>query len=128
MAFASVQDYELRFGPVEDEDRLLALLDDATAFLSAQPGLEVDPDDEVQRANLLRVTCAVVNRSLSAGAFAGLSSVSQGAGGYTANVAVYNPAGDYYLTKAERKVLGISGGRVGSTDPYGKEADDAADA
>ena len=129
MAFASAQDYELRYGEVEDEDRLLALLDDASAFLCAQSGFKLKPDDEVQRANLVRITCAVVRRSLSAGAWAGLANVSQGAGGYSASATVYNPGGDFYLTKAERRALGISGGRVGVTDPYGEVGrDDAADA
>ena len=50
------------------------------------------------------------------------TNVSQGAGGYTASVGVYNPSGDFYLTKQEKRLLGIGGGRVGMTDPYGCDA------
>ena len=60
----------------------------------------------------------------------GLSNVSQGAGGYTASVAVYNPGGDLYLTRNERRALGIGGARIGSVSPvidgrYGSNAGDA---
>lgn len=118
-AFATVDDYQGRYGEVDDAKRLAILLDDATAFISSQPGFARDPDDLTQAANLVRVTCAVVHRSLSAGNLAGIQSYSEGAVGYTASVTPYNPSGDFYLTKAERRSLGISGGRVGATDPYG---------
>lgn len=115
--FATVADYESRYGPVDDEARLSVLLGDATAFISAQPGFDAGGED---RAPILTaVTCGVVHRSLSAGQWAGLSAVSQGGDGYTASATVYNPAGDFFLTKQERRVLGIGGGRVGATDPYG---------
>ena len=54
--------------------------------------------------------------------YAGLSNVSQGAGGYTASVSVYNPGGGFRLYAEERRMLGIGGGRVGMTDPYGDGA------
>ena len=118
-AFATVDDYQARYGEVDDAKRLALLLDDATAFISSQSGFARDPDDSTQAANLVRVACAVVHRSLSAGDLAGIQSYSEGAVGYTASVTPYNPSGDFYLTKAERRSLGISGGRVGVTDPYG---------
>lgn len=118
-AFATVDDYQGRYGEVDDAKRLALLLDDATAFIASQPGFTRNPDDSTQAANLVRVTCAVVHRSLSAGDLAGIQSYSEGAVGYTASVTPYNPSGDFYLTKAERRSLGISGGRVGMTDPYG---------
>lgn len=117
--FATVDDYQARYGEMDDAKRLALLLDDATAFISSQPGFARDPDDSTQAANLVRVACAVVHRSLSAGDLAGIQSYSEGAVGYTASVTPYNPSGDFYLTKAERRSLGISGGRVGTTDPYG---------
>lgn len=121
--FATVEDYENRYGEVDDRSRIETLLSDATAYISSQPGFALRDGDEIQVANLTRVTCAVVHRSLSAGDFAGLSSVSQGAGGYTATVNVYNPGEDFYLTKAEKRTLGIGGGRIGMTDPYGADAE-----
>ena len=110
MPFADVKDYERRYGEVEDEQRLSALLADASAFISAQRGLVVDPDDADQKDLLTAVTCSVAHRSMVAGSYAGLSSVSQGAGGYTASVGVYNPSGDFYLTKGEKSAL-----RIGQT-------------
>ncbi len=117
--FATVADYELRYGAVDDEARLGAMLSDASVFLASQRGLSIDPGDEVQGQLLLTVTCSIVHRSMVSGAYAGLSSVSQGAGGYTASASVYNPSGDFYLTKGERAALGIGAGRIGQTDPYG---------
>ena len=118
--FATVEDYEARCGEAEDPERVKTLLGDASAFIASQPGFSRDEADEVKEANLVRVTCAVVDRALSAGDLAGFQSVSQGAGGQTASVSVYNPSGDFYLTKAERRALGIGGGRIGFTDPYGE--------
>lgn len=116
--FATVEDYEARYGPVDDADRLGVLLSDASAFIAAQPGFE-PRDDDAYAALLTSVACSLVNRKMLAGSYAGLSSVSQGAGGYSASVSVYNPSGDFYLTKQERRMLRLSAGRVGMTDPYG---------
>lgn len=87
-------------------------------------------EDETWLGVLETVTCAMVHRSMMSGAYAGLSNVSQGAGGYTASVAVYNPGGDLYLTRNEKRALGIGGARIGSVAPvidgwYGSNAGDA---
>lgn len=117
-AFATVEDYEARYGESDDPERVETLLGDAAAFIASQPGFERRVDDEVQAANLVRVTCAVVNRSLSAGDLAGFSQFSQTAGSYNASVSLSNPSGDFYLTKAEKAALGIGGARIGQTNPY----------
>ena len=114
--FATVEDYEARYGEVEDEARVSALLQDATNIIASQPGFAMR-EDETWVGVLETVTCAMVHRSLMSGAYAGLSNVSQGAGGYTESVAVYNPSGDFYLTKGEKQALGISGARIGSVAP-----------
>lgn len=119
--FATVEDYEARYGEAEDESRVSALLQDATNVIASQPGF-VMREDETWQGVLETVTCAMVHRSMMSGAYAGLSNVSQGAGGYTASVAVYNPGGDLYLTRNERRALGLGGGRIGQTDPYGCDA------
>lgn len=113
---ATLDDYEARHGPAEDPERVAALLDDATAFILSQ-GARPDPSDDVLTANLARVCCSVAARALSAGGYAGLESVSQGADGYTASVKVYNPGGDLYLTRAERESIGIGGGSFGAILP-----------
>ena len=121
--FATVEDYERRYGPVEDTERIEALLEDASVFIACQPGFSPCEGDEATAAALNAITCSLVNRKVTAGEYAGLSQMSQGAGGYTASVSVYNPSGDFYLTKQERRVLGLAGGRVGMTDPYGDGAE-----
>ena len=128
--FATVDDYEARYGDVEDPDRITVLLGDASAFIAAQPGFTMNPDSEVQALALTVVTCSLVHRSQSAGAWAGLSNVSQGGDGYTASATVYNPSGDFYLTKQEKRLLGIGGARVGFVAPsidgwYGSNVGDA---
>lgn len=115
--FATVEDYEVRYGEVEGEARVTALLQDATNIIASQPGFCDKDRDETWWGVLETVTCAMVHRSLMSGAYAGLSNVSQGAGGYTASVAVYNPGGELRLTRNERRALGIGGARIGSVAP-----------
>lgn len=119
--FATVEDYGARYGEVDDEARVSALLQDATNIIASQPGFDMR-EDETWQGVLETVTCAMVHRSMRSGAYAGLSSLSQGAGGYTASVGVYNPGGDLFLTDNERRALGLEGGRVGMSDPWGGEA------
>lgn len=117
--FATLGDYEARYGVVSDPSRVETLLADASAFVASQPGFALRDGDDLQAGALAAVACALVNRKMLAGAYAGFSNVSQGADGYTASAAVYNPSGDFYLTRQERRMLGLGGGRVGQTDPYG---------
>lgn len=128
--FATVADYEARYGEVDDEARVSALLQDATNIIASQPGFAMREGDETWMGVLETVTCAMVHRSLMSGSYAGLSNVSQGAGGYTASVSVYNPGGDMFLTRNERRALGIGGARIGSVAPaidgwYGSNVGDA---
>jgi hypothetical protein len=122
--FATVEQYEARYGEVEDQQQVETLLGDASAFIAKQPGfslLGLDDDGyDLQQANLVRVTCAVVHRSLMSGDLSGFSQVSESAVGISASATVYNPGEDFYLTRADRVSLGLSGGRVGMTDPYGE--------
>ena len=125
--FATVADYEARYGKVDDEERISKLLQDATNIIASQPGFCDKNRDDTWWGVLETVTCAMVHRSMMAGSYAGLSSVSQGAGGYTASVGVYNPGGDMFLTRNEKKALGIGGARIGSVAPaingwYGSNA------
>ena len=127
---ATVEDYEARYGKVDDEERVTALLQDATNIIASQPGFCDKDRDDTWWGVLETVTCAMVHRSMMAGSYAGLSSVSQGAGGYTASVGVYNPGGDMFLTRNERRALGIGGARIGSVAPviegwYGTNVGDA---
>ena len=119
--FATVSDYEARYGEVDDSEQVETLLGDASAFIAAQPGFRLLPEDDdgyaLQQANLVRVTCSVVHRSLLSGDWAGFSNASQTAGNYTASVTIANPTEDFYMTKAEKRSLGITGGRIGTIEP-----------
>lgn len=111
-AFATVEDYEARYGDVDDTERITQLLWDASMFIAAQPGFILRSGDELQAANLVRVTCAVVHRALSAGDWAGLTNLSQSGGGYSASVTIANPTEDFYLTRADKQALGFAGVHV----------------
>lgn len=95
-----------------------ALLLRATAQLTAmlaKRGIEIDPTDEVQATNLKTVTVDMVRRALMASAndTLGVSQKSMTGGPYTESWSFANPSGDMYVTKAERSLLGIGGGRAG---------------
>ena len=119
--FATYGDYAARYGDADNRKAVEARLADASAFIAAQPGFARVPDGhpghDVQAANLTRVTCAVVHRAMSAGQLEGVSSYAQTSIGYSANVSVFNPGGDFWLTKEDRVSLGIEGSCIGSIHP-----------
>lgn len=121
-AFANYSDYMARYGEADDPDAVETLLLDAAAFILSQPGFRYCEGDEVQAANLARISCAIVNRMIGRDDFAGIESYSQGAGDYSVTLSPYNPAGDMYLTSAEKLTLGIGRGRVGQTWPAPRRA------
>ena len=119
MAFADVSDIESRWRPLsaDEESRASVLLDDASAMLAAM--LVVDEDDEQQEELLEIVCCNMVIRAMSASesdAF-GASQMSMTAGPYTQQWTYSNPSGDMYLTRAEKRLLGISTSYIGTIRP-----------
>lgn len=106
MAFATVSDLEARWRPLSDSEKEKAgvLLEDASAYLSAL--ICVCPMDSEQEPILRKVTCSMVQRSMSADMDAfGLSSMSMTAGSYSQSMSYANPSGDFYLTGFEKKLL-----------------------
>lgn len=121
-AFATLEEYEARYGEVasEDEDAVNTLLEDAANFILTTPGYHPLPEGhplyQLRLHALSRVTCAMVHRILAAGSeLVGFNSYTQTAGDYSATVQLSNPSGDMYLTAAEKRSLGIGVGRVGQT-------------
>lgn len=109
-AYATVNDLEARWRPMDQSEkkRAEALLQDAAAIIAANMGqsdVKVDGYDKVQRANLVRVSCAMVQRAMAQGD-------GQQEHAWGGNL-VTNPSGDLYLSKADKKALGIGGSRVG---------------
>ena len=116
MAFATVDDYRARYDTDMPDEQLEVLLEDASVFIQSQPHF-VAKDDEVQARALVVVTCAIVHRATLAGDLAGFEEYSETAVGISASASLYNPSGDFWLTKSEKRMLGISGATVGTIRP-----------
>ena len=117
-AYATVADVEARWRDLStsDEARCGVLLDDASAMLTKL--VAVDPSDTEQADLLKTVCCNMVIRVMSSSEdLFGVSQASMTAGPYTQSMSYSNPSGDMYLTKTEKKLLGISTGYIGSIEP-----------
>lgn len=119
MAYATVEDVEARWRDLsaDEEARCGVLLDDASLYLDTL--VDVNPDDEHQAAVLTTVCCNMVIRSMSAteSDMFGVSQSSMTAGPYSQSMNYANPSGDMYLTKLEKRLLGITVGYIGSIQP-----------
>ena len=127
MAYADVSDLEVRWRTLTDDEqeRAEALLDDASAMLDAY--ITVDETDEQQMKLLKIVVCNIVERAMSTAAddgdLFGVTQQSITAGPYAQTFSYANPTGDLYITKAEKRLLGISGTGKGRTIMYGMAGD-----
>ena len=119
MAFADVSDIESRWRELstDEEARATTLIDDASAMLSAL--VEVDETDEEQAELLKMVCCNMVIRAMSASEYDafGASQMSMTAGPYTQQWTYSNPSGDMFITKMEKRLLGISTSYIGTIRP-----------
>ena len=113
MPFATYEDIEERWRSltVDEQTKATALLDDAAVVLSGL--VNVDSEDAEQAAKLNVVSVNMVIRSMVAGASDAFGvdelSATMGPFGRTAHFA--NPNGDLYLTKLEKRLLGIGSGK-----------------
>ena len=124
MAYADVSDLEVRWRTLTDDEqaRAEALLDDASAMLDAY--ITVDETDEKQLNLLKIVVCNMVERAMSTGGdMYGVTQQSMTAVGFSQQFSYANPTGDLYITKAEKRMLGISGTGNGRTLMYGMVGD-----
>ena len=119
MAFALVSDIEARWRDLStaEEGRASVLIDDASAMLEQL--VDVDASDAKQAALLKTVCCNMVIRAMSASEADtfGASQMSITAGPYTQQMTYANPSGDMYLTKMEKRLLGVTSGYIGSIRP-----------
>ena len=119
MAYADVEDIELRLQRTFSESETAnveALLDSASAVLNKLVKV-VEGDSE--QAELLKFVCTnMVCRSVSANGMdvLGASQASVTAGPYTQSFSFATPSGDMYLTKLEKRLLGITSGYIGSIE------------
>lgn len=114
VAYATVEDVESRWRPLTDQEAVRAevLLEDASQILRDEFGLT--PELEVEKEpTLRRVVAQMVIRALTGGIdLAGVESVSSGTGPFSETRKFTNPNADLFITKAERKHLGLGGKQV----------------
>lgn len=119
MAYAEVSDIETRWRDLstEEEARATALIDDASAMLAEL--VDIRDGDEQQLGLLKIVCCNMVIRAMSASEYDafGASQMSMTAGPYTQQFTYANPSGDMYLTKMEKRLLGVTSSYIHSIRP-----------
>jgi len=117
--YATPEDLIDRYGEMTEDEQKRAeiLLTDASAIILAAGGLKEpkEADDAAYRA----VCCAMVHRVMISPSWLalGVTQRSQTSGPFTESMSFNNPNGDLYLTKAERKTLGLGGSVIGSIAP-----------
>lgn len=123
--FADIKAYEARYGAVVDSDRTAALLADAENMVLAAYE-KFYGEDYMQGAHpafdrgAAQVICKLVhNASAAPSMFDGATSISQGAGGYTASVTYGGAVGSMWLGKTDYATLGLTGQHRGVVTPYG---------
>lgn len=115
IAFAQVEDLERRWRALDNAERATAaaLLEDASQLIRD----EVADADSRPSATLRRIACAIVKRAMSGPGLPGVESTQQGAGPFQETIRFANPAGDLYLTGAEKRALGARKQRAFEIDP-----------
>lgn len=122
-AFATIEDYEARYGLVQDKVKVTTLLGDASNYLSALYFQEWSEEYKAGEHSLFdlnacAVTCSIVSRVINVPAgMEGVSQASQGADSYSASYTFANPTGDIYITKSERERLGLGGSGIFTIPP-----------
>lgn len=120
-AFATVEQYEARFGEVADKAMLVECLEDATAaVMAALDSAHIDysePDDRLA-CRMMRVTRSVANRIMPQDfGRVGVTQVSMTAGPYTEQVS-YTPAySTPKLLPSELDMLGVGNSAIGYIRP-----------
>jgi hypothetical protein len=103
--FATLAELKARWPdfPVGADAHATVLLEDASQFI-----LDTVPSAGLALpATRRRIVCAVVRRAMpDADGMDGMESVQQSGGPFSVTMKPVNPAGDFYLTKQERKALG----------------------
>lgn len=118
-AFATVGQYEARFGAVDDEGLLSECLDDASAAIrlaASRAQLDVSDPDEDLADRLMRVCRSVANRLMPAGdsqVMQGVTQMGVTAGSYTEQYTFQSSYGTAKLLPSELDMLGIGPGRAG---------------
>lgn len=115
-------EYTKRYGEADSPTEIAeALADAADALLSAYEqrwGHYVTGAHRAFDRGHEAVACAMVRRAATVPeGFAGATQYSQGAGGYTASVTYGGSLGDIYISKSDKKRLGLLGTTIGGIAP-----------
>jgi len=116
-AFAEVSDLEARWRTLSatERSRATVLLDDASAIIRTEAkGIDARIDSGDLDAGVPKaIVCAMVKAAMS-NDLEGVTQQSETKGPFTESFTFANPSGDLYLTKAQKRLLGISQQRAGS--------------
>lgn len=114
MAYATYEDIQRRNGmDVLDLDYVTALLDDAAVIVDAY-------NRNASEAAKKLVSCNMVIRTIGSrdeGVPIGTTQATTSAMVYSQTWTNTNGSGELYLTKLDKKILGV-GNRIGCTNPY----------
>lgn len=103
--YATTADLEARWRPLSSSEGPIAetLLEDASLIVDS-----FKPDADPSKAKI--VVCAMVKRAMAVPAGGdGVTSISQAVGPFSRSTSFSNPMGNLYLTKVEKRMLGIRG-------------------
>ena len=119
-AYATVADVEARWRPLSPDEatRADALLEDASQILRDE--FDITAEHEVEKASTLtRIVASMVIRAMTGGLdLAGVETITAGTGPFSESRKFTNPNAALYLTRQERKQLGLGGRQVAFTvDP-----------
>lgn len=126
-AFATSDQYQLRYGDVDDVAALDETLMDATREIAAAldaAGISYDSPSADFADRLMQACRSMASRAMgSVGGSVpfGATQFSQGAIGLTESFSLGNPYGEVYISKAERKLLGLGTSRIAFAIPGGTE-------
>lgn len=122
--FASVDEYEARYGDADDPEALAEILMDATRLIASafdRAGLDFREPGADLAERLMQACRSMAHRAMGDDADIplGTTQFSEGAGSYTQSFTVGNPYGELYVSKAERRLLGLDRTRIGFAVPGG---------
>lgn len=114
--FADADDLAARWRPLSTTEQALAttLLGDASQMILDEDRRGVLTALTEPTLTLVRIVCAMTKRAMLAADRGGAAQTQQSAGPFAVATTYSNPAGDLYLTAAERRALGFSFQRAGS--------------
>lgn len=125
MAYATITDLQARWPGLPDgsHPRATELLGDAAVRIDAEappPAPPLELTEHELRARLI-VSCGMVERAMKSDGTAGVTQESRTQGPFSSSFTFANPTGDLYLTKADRKLLGIGRQTAFMVDMAGPE-------